>query len=249
VDIVTLLTNNTGPIVGGLVGSATTILAVLITRATMRGSSRKQRTDEYRREVRSAANSVVIAARAFIDAASAFERSVFWFQGTIQTTSGHDERYLAYQEAKVELEQKIADFQSLVDIDVLSKAARTIRFHALLIELAIPEINDASKLSNYPESNFRSDLKDIRKSVEALRKTALPEFRDSVIKYMPHTIVEEHRRRMRILRLFPTIWCWLVKQYHKNLSSSRPKQEPSAEISTPPADEGITPTAGDHTAT
>ena len=50
VDIATLLTNNAGPIVGGLIGSASTILAVLIIRGTMRGSSRKQRTDEYRRE-------------------------------------------------------------------------------------------------------------------------------------------------------------------------------------------------------
>jgi hypothetical protein len=34
---------------------------------------------------------------------------------------------------------------------------------------------------------------------------ALTRVRDSVIKYMPHTIVEEHRRRMRIVRLFPAI--------------------------------------------
>jgi hypothetical protein len=107
VDIVTLLTNNTGPIVGGLIGSSSTILTVLITRATMRGSSRKQRTDEYRREVRSAASSAVIAARAFIDARECIRESAFWFQGTIQTTSGHDESYLAYQEAKVELEQRL----------------------------------------------------------------------------------------------------------------------------------------------
>jgi hypothetical protein len=37
---------------------------------------------------------------------------------------------------------------------VLSKAVRRDAFRALLIELAIPEINDASKLSNYLESNL-----------------------------------------------------------------------------------------------
>jgi hypothetical protein len=52
----------------------------------------------------------------------------------------------------------------------------------VLVDLAIPEINDASELSNYTETRFGNDLKEIRKRVEILKKTVWPEFRESVIK-------------------------------------------------------------------
>jgi hypothetical protein len=221
-DIAKLLATNAGAIVGGLIGSVATLLSVLITRGTMLSSSRKVRTDEYRREVRSAASSVVGAARSFIDATNAFEKSISWVKGAVRTTSGHDERYLAYQAARGELEEKIANFEFLVDIDMLAKAAHAITFHTLLIELSIPQIN-TSKLLSYTEAMFRVDLKGIRDQTKALEKTALPNFRESVKKYVPHTIVEEKRRRERILLPFTASWCWLIKQHRKNLPPSPPQ--------------------------
>jgi hypothetical protein len=91
----------------------------------------------HRREVRSAASSVVGATRAFLDVVQLIERSVFWVKDAVRTPSGHGERYLAYQVATVELQEKISNFEFLVDIDMLSKAARTITFHVLLTDLAI----------------------------------------------------------------------------------------------------------------
>lgn len=94
VDVVNLLTANAGPIVGGLIGSVATILGVLITRGTVRSLSRKERADEYRREMRSAVSSIVREARTFIDAASAFERSMFWINDAVRITPDHNESYL-----------------------------------------------------------------------------------------------------------------------------------------------------------
>lgn len=249
VDIMSLLADNAGPIVGGLIGSVATLVGVLITRGTMRGSSRKQRTDEYRREVRSAASSVVSAAHTFIDAAIVLERSVFLVKDTVRTPSGHDQRYYAYQHARVELEEKIADFEFLVDIDMLSKAARAITVHALLTDLSIPEIIDESKFSHYTEATLGDDLKAIRMHTDSLKKTILPAFRESVIKYVPHTIVEERRRRKRIFRLFTIFWTWLVKQHRKNLSHTPPKQTPPTRTGPPPVPQSIAPTTKDHAIT
>lgn len=212
-DIVELLATNAGPIVAGLIGSVATLMGVLITRTTMRRSSRTQRTDDYRREVRSAASSVVGAARAFIDAASTYGRSVFWIEGSVRTTSDHNERYLTYQKTSVELEEKIADFEFLVDIDMLAAASLVINFHVELAHLARPE----PKLSNYTQAEFRQDLTEFQKQVNDLKKTSLPGFRKSVIKHVPHTIVEERRRRKRILNLFITSWRWLIEQHRKNI--------------------------------
>jgi hypothetical protein len=107
-DIVKLLATNAGQIVAALVGSVVTLVGVLITRGTMRGSSRTQRTDDYCREVRSVASSVVRAARTFIDATKASKGSIFWIKDAVRSTPGHDERYLACKKAKAELNEKLA---------------------------------------------------------------------------------------------------------------------------------------------
>jgi hypothetical protein len=222
-DIAKLLAANAGTIVGGLIGSASTMLTVLITRGTVRSSSRTEREDEYRREVRSAASSIVGAARSFINATNAFERSISWVKDAVRTTSGHDERYLAHQETRVELEEKIANFEFLADIDILSKSTLAITFHVLLIELSIPVIT-TSELSNDTEANFRIDLKSIRDQIKTLEKTDLPNFRQSVKKYVPHTIVEERRRRKRIPRALAVSWHRLMQK----LPPLPPKQDPPA---------------------
>jgi hypothetical protein len=222
-DIAKLLAANAGTIVGGLIGSASTILTVLITRGTVRSSSRTEREDEYRREVWSAASSIVGAARSFIDATSAFERSISSVKDAGRTTSGHDERCLAYQEARAELEEKIANFEFLVDIDMLSKATLAIIFHVLLIELSIPIII-TSELSNDAEAKFRIDLKSTRDQIKILEKTDLPNFRESVKKYVPHTIVEERRRRKCIPRALAASWHRLMQK----LPPLPPKQDPPA---------------------
>lgn len=149
VDITSLLTANAGPIVGGLIGSVATILGVLITRGTVRSSSQKERTDEYRREVRSAASSIVRTAHTFMDSANAFEKSIFWIEDAVRATPDHDESYLACQTAKAELDEKVADFTFLVDIDVLSKAAFRLYVNALMAYNAIATINMSSEWPKY----------------------------------------------------------------------------------------------------
>ena len=76
----------------------------------------------------------------------------------------------------------------------MAKVSRVMYFHLLLADLTIPE----PKLSNYTESKFKHDLKEFREHVDTLKRTGLSEFRKSVIKHVPHTLVEEHRRRERI---------------------------------------------------
>jgi hypothetical protein len=196
VDIASLLTASS---VGVIVGS-------LITRGTARSSSRTERTDEYRREVRSAASLIVGATRSFIDAAMAFERSIYWVKGAVQTTSGHDETYIACQETIVDLAEKIANFEFLVDIDILSKTAHMIYRYVGLTDIAVCGINIASRLPNYTEAEFKVDLKEIREQTLSLEKTALPEFRECVKKYVPHTIVEEKRWRKSIVRALTVPW-------------------------------------------
>lgn len=228
VNLVSLLAANAGPIVGGLIGSVSTILAVLITRGALRSSSRKERTDEYRREVRSAASSIVRAAHTFIDAAKAFEGSMFWINEAVRITPDHDESYLACQTARAEVDEKTTDFEFLVDIDVLSRAASMLYVHASMAYFAMFTINDSSEWRNYTESGLEDEKKKIREYTDILEK-ALPKFRERVKLYVPHTIVEERRRRKRILRPFTTSWRWLMKQHRKNLPHSPPKRKPAAE--------------------
>jgi hypothetical protein len=85
-DIVKLLVTNAGSILAGLVGGLIALVGVLITRRTTRGTARLQRTDDYRREVRSAASAFVAAARAFIDAARALGMLIFWIRDAVQST-------------------------------------------------------------------------------------------------------------------------------------------------------------------
>lgn len=217
-DLAKLLATNAGPIVGGLLATIGGIVGGLIVRGTARSSSRKERTDEYRREVRSAASSIVRAARTFIDAATAFNRSIFWIQNAVRTTPDHDESYLACQAARAELDEKVADFQFLVDIDALSDAAFMVYVHTSMAYYAMFNINSRSELANYTEAKLEDERNQIRKFTEALEKKALPKFRESVKKYVPHTIVEEKRRRTRIPRALTASWRWLMKQHRKNLS-------------------------------
>jgi hypothetical protein len=249
VDIATLLTNNTGPIVGGLIGSTSTILAVLITRGTMRSSSRKQRTDDYRREVRSAASTIVGAAGTFIDAAKAFSGSIFWTKEAVRSTPGHNERYLACQKAKAGLDEKLAGFELLIDIDALSTAAFMVHFNSTMADFATFNVSFSSQWPEYTEAQLEDELKQIRKYTEDLEKKGLPKFLECVKKYVPPTIVEENRRRKRLLRPFAASWRWLIKQHRKNLLPSPPKQEPSPEASTLPARDGVAPVTVDHVAT
>lgn len=222
-DLAKLLTDHAGPIVGALIATIGGIVGGLIVRGTARSSSRKERTDEYRREVRSAASSIVRAARTFIDAATAFNRSIFWIQDAVRTTPDHDESYLACQAARAELDEKVADFQFLGDIDVLSDAAFMVYIHASMAYYAMFNINSSSEWANYTEAKLEDEREQIRKFTNALEKKALPKFRESVKKYVPHTIVEEKRRRTRIPRALIASWRWLMKQHRKNLPPSPPR--------------------------
>jgi nitrate reductase gamma subunit len=109
-NIVKLLHANAGSILAGLVGGLITLVGVLITRRTTRGTARLQRTDDYRREVRSAASAVLGAARTFIDAARALDMSIFWIRDAVQSTPDHEERYLACQAARAKLQEKLEYF-------------------------------------------------------------------------------------------------------------------------------------------
>lgn len=205
-DIVRLLVDNAGPIVGYLIGSVATILAVLITRGTVRSSSRTERTDEYRREVRSAASSIVRTAHTFIDSANAFEKSMFWIEDTVGVTPDHDESYLACQRAKAELDEKVEDFTLLVDIDVLFRVAVSLYANALMAYNAMATINMSAEWPKYTEDRLKAGLEKVYQHVDILEAKAVPNFRKCVHKYMPHTIVEENRRRARILRPFTASW-------------------------------------------
>lgn len=233
-------------IVGGLIGGASAIMVGLIVRSTARGSSRTQRTDEYRREVRSAASSIVRAARPFLDAARAFERSIFWDKGTARTRTGHDESFRACQTAMAEFEEKIADFRLLVDIDMLSGSAAMASVHAKLAYDAIENIQHDSGWTNFTEAQLDNELEQIRKYAHNLEKKVLPEFRKCVHKYMPHTIVGAKRRHERILRPVTASWRWLMDQHRKNLAPSPAKQKPPAQTGPPPAHDSATPAAEDH---
>lgn len=241
VDIVSLLINNPVAIMVGLIGGVFTILAVLITRGTMRGSSRKQRTDEYRRDVRSAASSVVSAARTFIDAAKAFRGSIFWIKDAVRSTPGHDERYLACKKAKAELDGKLAEFELLVNNDMLSKAAIWVKINSTMADCATFNISFSSQWSTYTETQLEDELELIHKHTVDLEKKALPKFLECVKECVPHTIVEEKRRRARILRPFASPWRWLRNQHRKNFPSSSPKQKPAADRAAP--------AVGDHAST
>jgi hypothetical protein len=250
VDIATLLTNNTGPIIGGLIGSASTLLTVLITQYTMRSSSRKERTDEYHREVRSAASSIVHTAHIFIDSANAFEKSMFW-EDTVRITRDHDESYRACQTANAELQDKIEDFNLLVDINALSKAAFRLRVNTLTAYNAIATINMLPEWPRYTEDRLKAGLEKIYQHMITLEAKALPNFQECVYKYMHHTIVDDkrQRRRTRILRPFTASWRWLIKQHRKNLPRTPPKQTPPTRTGPPPACQSTAPTTEDHATT
>lgn len=247
-DIAKLLTDNAGTMVASLSAIVGAIVGGLIVRGTARSSSRTQRTDEYRREVRSAASSVVRAVRTFIDATKAFERSIFWIKEAVRSTPGHDERYIACKKAKAELNEKLADFELLTDTDALSTVAFMVGVNSTLADCATFNLSFSSQWPNYTETQLEDELKQIRKYTEDLERKTLPKFLERVKERAPHTIVEERRRRKRILRPFTASWRWLIKQHRKNLPPSSPKQKPPAEPD-PLPDDNATPAARDHVST
>src|SRR5918997_187573 len=98
--------------------------------------------------------------------------------------------------------------------------------------------NISSEWSKCTEAQPEDELKEIQSRTKTLEKNAVPNFRECVHKYVPHTIVEERRRRRRIIRPFTASWRWLIKQHRKNLPPTPPKQTPSAKTGPPPAHEG-----------
>lgn len=184
-DIAEPLATNAGPIAAGLTTGVVTLLGVLITRGTMRGSSRTQRTDDYRREVRSAASSVVRATRTFADAIKAFERSIFWIRGAVHTIPSYDERYLACQKGKAELNEKLADFELLIDIDALSRVAFMVTVYSTMANVATFNVSFRSQRSDYTETQLEEELKQVHKYRKDLEKRVLPKFVESVKKYAP----------------------------------------------------------------
>lgn len=249
-DIATLLTNNTGPIVGGLIGSASTLFAVLITQYTMRSSSRRERTDEYHREVRSAAHSIVHTAHTFIDSANVFERSMSW-EDAVRITQDHDESYRACQTANAELDEKIKEFNFLVDINVLSKTASRLRANTWAAYNAISTINMSPEWPRYTEDRLKAELEKINQHLIILEAKVLPNFQECVYKYMHHTIVHDKRQRQgtRILRPFTASWRWLIKQHRKNLPRTPPKQTPPTPNRPTTRPQSIAPTTEDHATT
>jgi hypothetical protein len=216
----------------------------LIAGGTAHGLSRTQRTDEYRREVRSAASSIVRAARPFLDAASAFKNSIFWINDAVRVASGHDESYRACQTAMAELAEKIADFQLLVDIDVLSKSAFMVSVYAKMAYDEIDTITIESKIgsrANFTEARLDDELEQIRKHLKTLEEKVLPKFRECVHKYIPHAIVGAKRRRERILRPITASWRRLTQRCRKNPKPCPAKQKTPAETDPLVVRESATP--------
>jgi hypothetical protein len=197
-------------IVGGLLAA---IVGGLITRGVARNSSRKERIDEYRREVRAAASAIVRTAHTLIDSANSFEKSMSWSEDAVRITPDHDESYRACQTAKVELDEKVADFTLLVDLDVLSKAATKLHINATTTYNAIATINMSPEWPKYTEQRLKAGLENIYQHVLMLEAKVVPNFRQCVYNYIPHTIVDEKRRRARRLLPFSASWRWIKHQH------------------------------------
>ncbi|MDQ2882332.1 MAG: hypothetical protein M3Y48_14280 [Actinomycetota bacterium] len=146
-DIMSVLTaSGLGAVVGAAVNG-------LLARGTARSSSRTEREDEYRREVRSAASAVVRSAHTFVHAAKALEESMCWIQDAVRVTPDRNDKYLACEAAKAELAEKIVDFQLLVDADELPDAAFRVQARATVTHFSMVVANNRLRVAEIHRSS------------------------------------------------------------------------------------------------